>query len=108
MSYKVLGQSNPAANTLVDVYTVPASNSAVISTVTICNIDAVDATVSCAVRPANATIANQHYFVRNAAVTGNETFALTFGITLAQTDVLSVEATTANVSFSVFGSEITA
>jgi len=108
MSYKVLGQQNPAANTLVDIYTVPASNSAVISTLTICNLDAsANAEVRCAVRPAGATISNEHYIVYDATVTGNETFGLTFGITMSATDVMSVRSTTANVSFNLYGSEIT-
>ena len=107
MSYKVLGQSNPSASTDTDLYTVPSGNSSVISTLTICNLDNADAVVSCAVRPAGATIANQHYFIRNATITGNETYAFTIGVTMAATDVLTVKSTTANVSFNAFGSEIT-
>jgi len=106
MTYKVLGQSNPSANTDTDVYTVPSAHSAVISTITICNQIAANATISCAVRPAGATISNQHYIVRNATVTGNETYALTFGITLDATDVFTVNASSANVSINVYGSEL--
>ena len=35
--YKVLGQHNSTANLIADVYTVPASNSAVLSSITVCN-----------------------------------------------------------------------
>jgi hypothetical protein len=36
-TYKVLGQLNPAATTPTTLYTVPASTSTVVSTITICN-----------------------------------------------------------------------
>ena len=51
-AYKVLGQISPTANTLSNVYTVPASNAAVISTITICNQTASNASYSIAVAPA--------------------------------------------------------
>ena len=38
-SYKILGQSSPSANVLTTLYTVPASNSAIISSITIANLD---------------------------------------------------------------------
>lgn len=106
MSYKVLGQANPTANTDTNVYTVPAANSAVLSTIAICNLDNTDTSFSLAVRPAGATLANQHYVVRNATVTANEMYGLTFGITMSATDVLTVN-TAGNVAVNVFGTEIT-
>ena len=48
-TYKLLGQSNPTANTLTDVYTVPAATQAVISTIAICNQSATNASYSIAV-----------------------------------------------------------
>jgi|LauGreDrversion2_3_1035106.scaffolds.fasta_scaffold15770_2 membrane-bound inhibitor of C-type lysozyme len=36
-TYKVLGQSNPAAATATTLYTVPAATSTVVSTINICN-----------------------------------------------------------------------
>lgn len=105
-AYKVLGQSNPSATTLTTLYTVPSSTSAVVSTITICNQTATAATYRIAVRPAGASIAAQHYIVYGATVAASDTTALTLGITLATTDVISVYASTANLSFSAFGSEI--
>lgn len=105
-AYKVLGQSNPSATTLTTLYTVPSSTSAVVSTITICNQTATAATYRIAVRPAGASIAAQHYIVYGATVAASDTTALTLGITLATTDVVSVYASTANLSFSAFGSEI--
>lgn len=105
-TYKVLGQSNPSATTLTTLYTVPALTQAVASTMTICNLG-VATTVRVAVRPAGAAIANQQYIVYDNFINNNDTMFLTLGIALSTTDVVSVYAGTANVSFNLFGSEIT-
>jgi hypothetical protein len=105
-AYKVLGQSNPAATTLTTLYTVPSATSTVVSTVTIANITSTSATYRLAVRPAGASIANQHYIVYDANIDGNTTVTLTLGITLATTDVVSVYASSTGLSFNAFGSEI--
>jgi hypothetical protein len=105
-SYKVLGQSNPAATTLTSLYTVPSATSAVVSTITVANISAAAITFRIAVRPAGAAIDPKHYLVYGASLAANSTTALTLGITLATTDVISVYASDTNASFSAFGSEI--
>ena len=104
--YKVLGQSAPSATTDTNLYTVPSSTSAVCSTLSICNRDSATATFRVAVRPAGATIANQHYIVYGASVAGNDSILLTLGIALATTDVVTVYSSTANTSYTLFGSEI--
>jgi len=104
--YKVLGQSNPAATTDTTLYTVPASTSAVVSTITICNQASSAATYRIAIRPAGASIAAQHYVVYGATVAASDTTALTLGVTLATTDVITVYASTATLSFNAYGSEI--
>lgn len=106
-TYKVLGQANPAAATLTTLYTVPTATSAVCSTIAICNQSNTIATYRLAVRPAGAAAAAQHYVAYDATVGSNDAVLLTLGITLAATDVVSVYASTANVSVSLFGSELT-
>jgi hypothetical protein len=59
-----------------------------------------------AVRPAGATLANQHYIVFDNIVNAGDSVFLTLGITLAATDVVTVRAGTADMSFSLFGSEL--
>ena len=105
-AYRVLGQSNPAATTLTTLYTVPAATSAVVSSITVCNLG-VSTTYRIAVRPAGASIANSHYIVFDAALNAGDSVFLTLGLTLAATDVVSVFAGTANVAFQLHGSEIT-
>jgi glucose-6-phosphate dehydrogenase assembly protein OpcA len=105
-AYKVLAQSNPSATTATTLYTVPSSTSAVVSTITVCNQAASAATYRIAVRPAGATLAAQHYVAYDVAIAANDTTALTLGITLATTDVVTVYASSATMSFSAFGSEL--
>jgi len=105
-TYKVLGQSNPSATTATTLYTVPSSTSTVVSTITVCNQAASAATFRIAVRPAGTTLASQHYIAYGSTVAANDTTALTLGITLATTDVVTVYASSATVSFTAFGSEI--
>jgi len=105
-TYKVLGQVNPSATTATTLYTVPASTSTVVSTITVCNQAASAATFRIAVRPAGATFEAKHYVSYDSTVAANDTTALTLGITLATTDVITVYASTATVSFNAFGSEI--
>ena len=105
-TYKVLGQSSPSATTDTTLYTVPSSTQTVVSSIAVCNRAASDATYRIAVRPAGAAIANQHYIAYNAVLTANNTTVLTIGVTLSATDVITVYASSANLSFNAYGSEI--
>jgi hypothetical protein len=105
-TYKVLGQAAPSATTLTTLDTVPSATSAVVSTIAVCNRAATAATYRIAIRPAGAAISNEHYIAYDSTVAANDTTMLTIGITLAATDVISVYASTANLSFNAFGSEI--
>jgi hypothetical protein len=84
---------------------VPSATSAVCSTLAICNLGA-STTYRVAIRPAGATLADQHYLVYEAAINQYDTTLLTIGVTLATTDVVTVYAGTADVTFQLFGSEI--
>jgi len=107
-TYKVLGQSAPNAATTANVYTVPASTQAVVSSIVVTNRNNnANITYRLAVQPAGAALANQHYIAYDSTVTGLDTVALSLGLSLGNTDVVSVYAGNANVSFSVFGVEIT-
>jgi hypothetical protein len=106
--YKVLGQSAPSATTDTDLYTVPAATSAVVSTIVVANRTGNAAAYRIAIRPAGATLANEHYLAYDVAVGSGDSTTLTLGITLAATDVITIYASTADLSFNAFGSEITA
>ena len=106
-TYKVLGQANPSATTEDILYTTPSSTQAVVSSIAICNQAATSATFRVAVRPsADATTAGKHYLVYGTTVAANDTIILTMGITLAASDKILVYASTANMSFAAYGSEL--
>ena len=105
-TYKVLGQENPAATTLTSLYTVPAATNAVVSSIVVANLTAVDATFRIAVQPAGASIADEHYVGYDITVGASDSTVLTMGITMEATDVLSVEGSTADITFQAYGSEI--
>jgi len=105
-TYKVLGQVNPSATTATTLYTVPSATATVISTLHICNQASSTGSYRIAVRPAGETLATKHYLAYDIVIAANDTTALTLGLTLAATDVLTVYASSANMSFSAFGSEI--
>lgn len=105
VTYKVLGQSAPAATTLTTLYTVPAATQAVASTLAICN-QGLTTTVRVAVRVAGAAITQSQYIVYDNTVNSNDTMFLTLGIALGAGDIVSVYAGTATTSFNLFGSEI--
>jgi hypothetical protein len=104
-TYKVLGQVNVAATTATTLYTVPSATSAVCSTLAICNLG-ISTTYRVAIRPAGVTLADQHYLIYEATINQYDTTFLTLGITLATTDVVTAYAGTADVTFQLFGSEI--
>ena len=104
MAKKVLGQANPAATTATTLYTVPSDKTAVISTLVIANLSTA-ATYRIAVRVAGATLASSQYIAYDVALSANDSTALTLGITLAATDVVTIYASTANVTFTAFGDE---
>jgi hypothetical protein len=105
-TYKVLAQSNPSATTPGTLYTVPADTSTVVSTLTVANLAGSAATYRISVRPAGESQANKHYIAYDVTVGANDTTTLTLGMTLATTDVITVYASTANLAFNLFGSEI--
>lgn len=106
-AYKVLGQVAPSATTATAIYTVPSATSAVVSSVTVCNRAASAGTFRLAVRPDGATLANQHYLVYDANIDANDSIILTIGVTMDATDVLEAYASSADMTFHAYGSEIT-
>lgn len=106
-TYKVLGQSAPSANSDSTLYTVPAATSAVLSTINIANRGSTAASFRIAIRPAGASLVNQHYIAFGVPIAAVDSIALTLGFSLAATDVVTIRASTADLSFSAFGAEIT-
>jgi hypothetical protein len=106
ITYKVLAQSAPSATTDTDVYTVGAGKQTTISTITVCNRSATAATYRIAVRPDGDTLANEHYIAYDAPIGANDSVTWTIGMTCDATDVVTVYASTADLSVNIFGAEI--
>ena len=104
--YKILGQSSPSATTSTDLYTVPATTSTVCSSLSICNRGGTQTTFRVSISPDGAAIANKDYLYYDVTLAGNDTFIATIGVTLATTDKIRVYAGNANLSFQIFGTEI--
>lgn len=90
------------------LYTCPAATAAVVSTLTICNRSNTAAYYTVAISDSNSgEPATSKYIVRNDVLTGFETVGLTLGLTLDATNkYVRVSASNANLTFALFGSEI--
>lgn len=105
-SYKILGQSAPSATTATDIYTVPSATQAIISSIVVTNRGVSATTFRISLRPNGATEAAQHYIAYDSPIAANDIVALTLGLTVDAADVVTVYALSGDVTFSLFGSEI--
>lgn len=105
-AYKILGQSAPSATTETDLYTVPAATETIVSTIVVANRSATDATFRISVSPDGVATANSQYLAYDLTCSGNGINAFTFGITLNATDKIRIYASSANLTFSAFGTEL--
>lgn len=104
---KVLGQSAPSATTLTDLYTVPGATSATVSSIIICNRGSSSTTFRVAVAVAGAANEDKQYIYMDIPIPAKDTFIATLGLTLAATDKVRVFAGNANLSFNLYGVEVT-
>jgi hypothetical protein len=88
------------------VYTVPAATESVISTIIVANRAASAGTFRIALRPDGGAIANSHYIAYDVPIAANDSTTLTLGITLNAADVVTVQCDSADMTVSIFGTEI--
>jgi hypothetical protein len=107
VSYKVLGQSKPAADTATTLYEVPAGagNYAVVSSLVVNNITADVSEFRVAIRPAGASLEDKHYILYGNGIAPFSSQVFTIGITLAATDIVTIHDLNGKSSFNLFGSE---
>lgn len=106
-SNKVLGQANPSANTLSLLYSVPAGAQTVVSSIFVCNRASSQALFRIAVAVNNASDSAEQYLFYDVPINGNTTYIATVGLTLNAGDRVRIYTNLANLSFSLFGIEIT-
>jgi hypothetical protein len=102
---KVLGQSNPAINTLSTLYTVPAATSTSVSSIFICNQNANTVKFRVTVNKSSGGSGDQPIYY-DISLPGPDTFTATVGLSLATGDIVKVQTDTTNVTFSLFGVEV--
>lgn len=105
-TYKILGQVSPLSTTETALYTVPSATSAIASSIIICNRSSILSTFRVSIAVGGASTSNKDYIYYDLPIGANDTFIATVGITLAATDVVRVYASNTNLSFSLYGSEI--
>jgi hypothetical protein len=106
-TFKILGQAMPTANTNLDIYTVPAGNNTIISTINVCNTTASNVSFRVFARIAGAAgNTTAQAIVYDAALPAQDALGLSLGMTLAATDKITVYSFQGNVAFTIFGSEI--
>ena len=110
-TYKQLGAAagSGTIGTAANLYAASgtAATATVISSIVVCNASASSATYTIAVNTATATYAAGRYVVYEATIAGNDTVALTLGLTLDPTNrYLNVSSSSTAVNFSVYGAEI--
>lgn len=105
-AYKILGQVADASANDVELYLVPGSTEAIVSTIVVCNREAANNTFRIATKTDNSAVANTDYVAYDTVIAGNDTITLTLGITLQAAAELSVGASDALVTFQAYGTEI--
>ena len=107
IAYKVLGQQAPLATTEIALYTVPAATEAVASSITITNRGSTVSTFRVSIAVGGGATGSKNYLYYELPIAGYDTFIATIGVTLTATDEVRVYASSANLTFQLFGSEIT-
>lgn len=102
---KILGQSAPAAATLVTLYICPTTG-AVSSSLVMCNTGAVTAAVNVSAVSDNSPDAPSQAIYRQLPVAAGDTFISTIGMALATGGRITVSSSTASVAFTLFGAEV--
>jgi len=106
-AYKILGQVSDASANDVELYLVPASTEAIVSSITVCNRATAAKTFRISTKTDNSAVADTDYIAYDTSIAANDTVTLTLGITLETGAEISVGASDGNVTFQAFGTEIT-
>ena len=103
-------QGASAVSSYVNLYNTTASSTAVISTIAVTNTASTAATYRIAIVPASASGSNpsaSNWLVSDATVGAFDTIALTYGVTLSNSQFIRVSSSATTVTFSAYVSEIT-
>lgn len=99
-------QGTASTGTYATLYTTPAATEAVISSIVITNQSSSAVTVRIGLDTTAGTPGNSEWLVYDAAIAGNDTVALTLGVTLDAEKFVRVSSSADTCNFSAFLSEI--
>lgn len=109
-SLKRLGATTVTANADTELYQTPASTTASISSIVVCNTGSTARTFRIALVDATSvgSVATEDYIYYDLTIPANQTFICTAGLTMAADTIILVRASHAEVVFSAYGAEVTA
>ena len=99
-------QGTASTGTYATLYNTPSATEAVISSLVICNQASSDVTVRVGLDTAAGTPGASEFLVYDAVIAGNDTIALTLGITLDASKYVRISSSANTCNFSAFLSEI--
>lgn len=106
-TYKILGQVEPSGTSSVDLYAVPANTEAIVSTLVVTNTVSSQQSFRIFVREAGATAGTDNAIAYDTTIAANSQVAFTLGLTISETDIISVRSETGSaLTFQAFGSEL--
>lgn len=108
-SYRILGQTVSTANVLTTLYTVPASNSAIISSIVIASRNETEGSgnsFSIAVNVGGVAVSNSNFIAYRVNCPVKDTITLTLGITMNAGSNISVNSNSSFLTFTAFGTEV--
>jgi hypothetical protein len=105
-TYKVLGQVEYDGTGEDTLYTVPGSTQSVCSTLAVCNKNAANQTFDVRLKINNAVDDDKQLLIFEAPVLSKDTLFITVGLTLNAGDVVTVKSSSTDVTFQLFGTEL--
>jgi hypothetical protein len=99
-------QGTASTGTFATLYETPAATEAVISSLVITNQSSSALTVRVGMDTAAGTPGASEFLVYDAAIAGNDTVALTLGITMPAANFIRVASSASTCNFTAFLSEI--
>lgn len=100
-------QGTASTGTYSTLYTTPASTEAIVSSLVITNQASSQVTVRIGLMASAGTPGASEWLVYDAVVAGNDTVALTLGITMSATRFLRISSSANTCNFTAFYSEVT-
>jgi hypothetical protein len=94
------------AGAATDIYTVPASKAAVVSSIVVANPSISATSYRIAVVPSGETLALKHWNFFDIPLAAKSSQAITLGLTLRAGDKIKISSDSSNTQFSVYGSEL--